>query len=104
MDTNTSTEMNFKEDTKGYVFVINLRHHFEYDFQFILSAYCELPVAIIVAFLNCTILYIFWKKKMGNVTHIMVAGIVITETVYILVRSTSQSLLGVLGIHRFNSI
>ena len=98
----TSNESTEAQNTVFEFIVPNLRFIFEYDFQHQMVAYWELPIAVIVVVLNCTMLYIFWKKQLTNVTHILVAAIVMTESIFILLRSIANfSFLGILGYRDF---
>ena len=55
---------------------------FRFEFTHILVAYCVLPVAIIVLLINSLLLWILWKKKATNPTHLLVAAMSISETLF----------------------
>ena len=58
---------------------------FRFEFTHFLFAYCYLPVVFIVLLTNSLLLWILWKKKARNTTHLLVAAMSISETMFALV-------------------
>ena len=55
---------------------------FRFEFIHFLVAYCFLPVTFVVLLINLLLLWILWKKKATNPTHIVVAAMSISETLF----------------------
>ena len=65
----------------------NLQNIFHYEFTHFIVAYCILPVSFVVLCLNSLLLWIFWKKKATNTTHLLVAATSISETLFAFIPS-----------------
>ena len=60
----------------------NFKRVFHFELTHYIATYCALPLAFIILFINSFLLWIFWKKKATNTTHILVAAMSISETMY----------------------
>ena len=58
------------------------RNVVRFEFTHFLVAYCAPLVSFIVLFINSLLLWILWKKKATDTTHLLVAATCISETLY----------------------
>lgn len=57
---------------------------FAHQFQGVILGYCFLIYGVFIAIINSVLLFTFWRKELNNTTHIFVAAICVSETLFVL--------------------